>query len=61
MNDTEPIRLARIAYDAYGRTTDHKNFRGEPMPEWENLGDRIQQAWVNAAAAVADDQIRGSR
>lgn len=25
-------QLARIAYDAYGETTDHKNYRGGPMP-----------------------------
>lgn len=43
---------ARAAYAAYGETTGHKNFRGEPMPEWEGLGDTIQRAWVNAAATV---------
>ncbi|MFK0173428.1 hypothetical protein ACIQU5_32060 [Streptomyces sp. NPDC090306] len=45
--------LARIAYEAYGETTGHRNFRGEPMPDWTDLGDTIQQAWTNAAAAVA--------
>lgn len=44
--------LAQIAYRAYGETTDFKNFRGEPMPEWENLGDRIQSAWIAATEAV---------
>jgi hypothetical protein len=47
-------QLARTAYDAYGETTDRKNFRGEPMPSWEDLGDRIQNAWRAAARAVAD-------
>lgn len=46
------IELAQIAYRAYGETTDHKNFRGEPMPAWDNLGDRIQTAWINATVAV---------
>jgi hypothetical protein len=48
----EPTQLARTAYRAYGETTDFKNFRGEPMPEWDNLGDRIQAAWVAATEAV---------
>lgn len=43
---------ARAAYAAYGETTGHKNFRGEPMPGWDGLGDTIQRAWVNAAATV---------
>lgn len=45
-------QLARIAYEAYGETTGHKNYAGLPMPAWEDLGDTIQTAWVNAAAAV---------
>jgi hypothetical protein len=49
----DPTHLAKIAYDAYGKTTDYKNFRNEPMPKWENLGAKIQQAWVNAAFAAA--------
>jgi hypothetical protein len=55
MTDTED--LARLAYRAYGETTDFKNFRGDPMPEWENLGDRIQSAWIAAVTAVAN-QVR---
>lgn len=51
---TNPLddRLGRIAYAAYGETTGHKNYAGLPMPDWEDLGDRIQQAWINAAAGV---------
>ena len=45
--------LARIAYEAYGLTTDHKNYQGLPMPAWEDLGEAIQLAWINAADAVA--------
>jgi hypothetical protein len=54
---TEPAELtrARIAYEAYGRTTDFKNFRGEPMPKFDDLPEQIRRAWVNAAAAVTCD------
>ncbi|GAA0528709.1 hypothetical protein GCM10010172_06640 [Paractinoplanes ferrugineus] len=50
----EPTDLAKIAYRAYGESTDFKNFRGEPMPAWDELGPRIQNAWVAAASAITD-------
>ncbi len=50
----EGSELARIAYHAYGETTDHKNFQGNPMPAWDDLGDQIRAAWTSAARAVAE-------
>jgi hypothetical protein len=47
-----PIELAQVAYAAYGGATDHKNYQGLPMPEWDDLPETIQQAWVSAALAV---------
>ena len=47
------VQLAQVAYQAYGRATDGKNYRGEPMPAWEDLGPVIQGAWIKAARAVA--------
>lgn len=47
--------LARIAYAAYGQTTNYKNYQGNPMPNWDDLGVAIQTAWVAAAEAVADE------
>ncbi len=44
--------VARAMYAAYGETTGRKNFRGEPMPAWAELGETIQRAWL-AAATVA--------
>lgn len=48
----EREELARVAYAAYGDTAGWKNFRGDPMPEWENLGSSIQTCWIMAASAV---------
>ena len=50
--------LARIAYEAYGQSTDNKNFRGDPMPAWGDLPVTIQQAWVAATTAVAEEVRR---
>lgn len=40
--------LAKAAYARYGAVTDFKNFRGDPMPAWEALGENIQSAWIAA-------------
>lgn len=53
-----PLDLAKAAYRAYGWTTDFKNFRGEPMPAWDDLGDQIRAAWI-AAASTVRDQVAG--
>lgn len=52
-----PLELAAIAYHAYGKTTDFKNFRGEPMPEFHNLPENITQAWTAAVSAVKDELL----
>ncbi|HEV7717145.1 MAG TPA: hypothetical protein VGO53_16220 [Steroidobacteraceae bacterium] len=46
--------IAKNAYAAYGAVTDHKNYQGLPMPEWENLTPKIREAWVAAAVNVWD-------
>lgn len=48
----ESLQLAQIAYSAYGEQTGFKNFQGNPMPSWEQLGEPIQKAWIAAAEAV---------
>lgn len=46
-------RLAQIAYDAYGASTQWRNYQGNPMPVWGDLGEPIQRAWIAAATTVA--------
>lgn len=48
----EQVDDARAAYAAYGATTGGRNYRGEPMPGWDALGDTIQRAWIAAAQTV---------
>jgi len=47
--------LAQMAYQAYGDSTGHKNFRGEPMPEWHALPPAIQTAWCAASCRLAEE------
>lgn len=53
MPDIHETNRARVAYAAYGQTTDFKNFRGDPMPAWDDLPEKIREAWVNASRAAA--------
>jgi hypothetical protein len=46
------LELARIAYAAYGDSTDHRTHDDRPMPDWDALGDRVQKAWVAAAGTL---------
>ena len=50
--ELSPLELAQVAYAAYGVASDRKNYQGLPMPEWDDLPESIQQAWVSAALAV---------
>lgn len=49
---TDKQYFAKVAYHAYGAVTDFKNFRGDPMPAFEDLTDKIQEAWEAAALKV---------
>lgn len=49
MSDAE---LAKVAYEAYGKVTDYKNYQGLQMPKWEELSETIQKAWCAAAIAA---------
>lgn len=49
-----PLEWVKAAYAAYGEATGGKNFRGEPMPDWDDLGEKIQYAWIEAVRVVYD-------
>lgn len=48
----EQAPLAKLAYEAYGKVTDGKNYQGLPMPSWEDLTDKIREAWDAAVTEV---------
>lgn len=42
------VDRAKAAYHAYGGVTDFKNYQGLPMPQWEDLTEKIREAWIAA-------------
>lgn len=54
MRDSE--HDGRKAYQAYAGHTSGKTYDGRDMPAWDDLGDRIQGAWMAAARSVANGE-----
>lgn len=44
--------LGILAYDAYCAAVGHTTWDGRQTPDWVELGERIQGAWIAAAEAV---------
>ncbi|MFM9473945.1 hypothetical protein [Streptomyces scabiei] len=57
MSPPSTTELAKVAYEAYGNSTGHRNFMGHPMPDWDELTDAVRLAWIEAAGAVALSSI----
>lgn len=45
--------IGRIGYEAYANSTGGKTFDGRDMPKWEELPQRIRDAWHAAGGAYA--------
>jgi hypothetical protein len=54
------VEIAASAYRAYAASTGNKNFRGDPMPEWDALPQPIRTAW-EAAVRQAGSCLDGGR
>lgn len=50
-------KLAKQCYYGYGSVTDFKNYQGLPMPEWEELSDKIRAAWEAAARYAFNEGV----
>ncbi len=49
----DPHLRARAAYHAYGEVLNFKNSQGNRMPDWKDLSEGKQKAWIAAANATA--------
>lgn len=48
------LRLARIAYDAYCESVGGKAFNGDNLPPFDDVPQRIKNAWLAAVNAVTE-------
>lgn len=46
---------AKRGYEGYAKSTGGKTFDGRDMPKWDDLPDRIKEAWREAIAAAVDE------
>lgn len=46
--------LTRRAYAAYGDSVSWQNYQGLPMPQWPDLGEKTQRAWLSAVGAAVE-------
>ena len=46
--------IAASAYRSYAASTGNKNFRGDPMPAFDDLSEPIKIAWQVAVRQVGD-------
>ena len=54
--------IAQVSYEAYGDFAQWKNYRGDPMPRWDDLPPTIRDAWYAAIdAGVAEWRMRLAR
>ena len=44
----------QIAYEAYAKHQDWKNYQGAPIPSWEAVREDIKEAWHAAIVAVIE-------
>lgn len=42
----------QYAYEGYANAVNWTNYAGQPMPKWDSLPEKIQDAWREAAHAV---------
>lgn len=56
--DDSMRRFGRAGYEAYARFTGGKTFDGRPMPTWDDLTERIKDAWASAASGIIVEQSR---
>ena len=45
-------RLGQLAYETYRQSRAERTFDGQPIPEWDEVGEGIQDGWMAAAMAV---------
>jgi len=47
-------QTAKRMWDAYATRLGGKNYKGEPLPSWDDLGDERQYCWIGVSEVTSD-------
>lgn len=46
------LEYGKIAFEAYKQSKQGTTYDAKPIPNWEDLGEAVQAAWIAGAVAV---------
>jgi hypothetical protein len=46
------LEIAKKGYESYSEVTGNKNFLGKEMPKFDDLPEKIKEAWCNATVTI---------
>ena len=52
MSEVIGITYGQIAFEAYKKSKQGTTYDAKPIPEWQDLGNEVRDAWDEAAKAV---------
>jgi uncharacterized protein YegP (UPF0339 family) len=52
--------IAALGYEAYAKSTGNKTFRGDEMPNFDDLSPETINAWIAAAKEIVDVAVRAA-
>ncbi len=50
------LERAKAGYEAYAKSTGGKTYDGKDMPKWDEVPQKIKDAWNAAATAIAETE-----
>ena len=53
----QPKMIAEVAYSVYATMSKNKNVRGEELPNFQDLDDANQRAWIAAVTSVRNPRL----
>lgn len=54
ISEEQVSELAKLGFEAYGKSTGGLTWDGKPIPPWENVGEKVQAAWKAATKVIAE-------
>ncbi len=55
--ETDPTILGKTCFEGYREDMGGETFDGRPIPEWDDLGDKVRSGWIAGAQKVIDLRV----